>query len=562
MTAEELQTYGLSNQPKKSLRPANDAELAIIKQAISKSDEAAKVLALPENSDALAHTRFAGDNLRSKPPSMAAPRPLANEVRDFGTAGFRGAGKFLTDTIRGGANLVSPLFSDEQKESLGFNRLKEIQRESDAGYAPIEEAYPLATTVGESLVPAMLPGYKARELAAVGGLLGATRPADSPVEQVISGVTGGATSGILAKAIAPRLKVLPEAKTLMDEGITLTPGQMSAGKVLKGTEGLMTSLFGVGPRVEKLYGDTIEQFNINRINNALKPIGKAISPDTEAGTEAFDEAFKTISNEYKKELNGAILPFTKANLSKVEKLPQKGILTVNGREKYWAVLEQALHNIRKPKGTITGEQYQEALSNIRAHKRNFVNSTNPDDKYVLEQLGAAEKRLQQEALSNVPDKASKLAGADKAYAKLQVLTDAGARTGGESGMFSPAQLSAAIKKSTSKQDLVRGKGYDQKVSDAAKKVMTQQANSRTAERMGVHNALKGTSDVIQGFIGGSAVAAGGALPLISAYGLLGTGTTKPGQKIIKKYLFESGPLRNALSKIPAIMQGQTETEGN
>ena len=138
-------------------------------------------------------------------------------------------------------------------------------------------------------------------IAGYAGMNSAMAPEDRGLAAAI-GAGGSVLGNTLARVAGGPLRtaVTPEAKTLMEKGVELTPGQMVTGantgavpRALRSLEDTATSLPFVGDVIKNRTKNSGLSFNTQTINEALAPIGKKV---TGTGDGAMLDALDHASN--------------------------------------------------------------------------------------------------------------------------------------------------------------------------------------------------------------------------------------------------------------------------
>ena len=164
--------------------------------------------------------------LRTSPPSMAAPRPLSQEMSDLTNEVIpksfinsignlsRGLQNILLDIPQSEAPLQRR--QAQMKQELGIE-----QEQADAAQGKLSENYPLGSRVGQSILPLISPGTKVRDIALQSGLLSGLQYKPELMDQLLSGAQGAILGGVGAKLISPQLTRTRGAQDYM------TPGQQA-----------------------------------------------------------------------------------------------------------------------------------------------------------------------------------------------------------------------------------------------------------------------------------------------------------------------------------------------
>lgn len=156
-----------------------------------------------------------------------------------------------------------------------------------------------AMQVGGKVAPLM------GEVASNMGLATAMAPDAEKADAAIGGALGAVGGRVLSKAVGGPLRnaMTKDAKTLVDAGITLPPGQMIAGtgagplkRTLTGVESSLGKIPLLGAPIKYRIGTAIEDYNKQQLNEILAPFGKEVSAGGRAG---IDEARDIMEGVYK-----------------------------------------------------------------------------------------------------------------------------------------------------------------------------------------------------------------------------------------------------------------------
>ena len=383
--------------------------------------------------------------------------------------------------------------------------------------------------------------------AATGGAAygGATSP-----DRVTGVLGGGAGAGIghgLTKAIAKTANphVSASAKSIMDDGGTLTPGEILGGTT-KRFEDAATSIPVFGDAIKGAQKGSLEDFNRSTINKALAPIGRALDDSVPAGREAIAKADELISKKYSDVLKGMDVQLdqqfadeVKSLVSLVDELPE------TQQKQFKRVINDY---IAKPfdneNRLLLGETFKESDSALRTLYKKYQKSND----LATEKMGDALRTVHQSLLSMAkrqhPQAAAELAKADQAYAAMYRVSEAANYAGAKEGVFTPSHLLNATKRNTSKKSFARGGGFNQGEIESVKEMLTQTIPDSGTTTRALFNL---------GVLGG-----GGAVnPLIPVSLLGGAGLyTAPGKKMMQSILGKRppymGPVRNAIDSLAPV----------
>lgn len=377
--------------------------------------------------------------------------------------------------------------------------------------------------------------------ALIGGLQGALEPTatgESRGQNIASNaIVGGGVSSAL-KGAGTLLKsgkgMLPAAQKMIDEGITPTIGQMTGGTLKRVEEGL-TSVPFVGDAILSAQKRGIKEFNQAALDKVLKPIGSKIDKNETVGRDLIDSVHSKVSSEYDKILptlkgktDSELLDSLNSVKEVVSELPKE-----RGKQ-----LEDILQNKILSKfdqnGNIYGENLKEMDSSLGTLIARYKNSPDGDQRALGEALTSAKDAIRAMLIRNNPKSAEALKNVDKAYATLLRVERAAGSMGAKNGVFTPAQLTNAVKtsdQSLRKSGFARGKSLLQDFAESGKEVLSNNVpDSGTAYRL----SLKSVPEMAAG--------AAASIPASILY-------SKAGQKAVAKLLTKEGVSNPELLKL-------------
>lgn len=305
------------------------------------------------------------------------------------------------------------------------------------------------------------------------------------------GMVGGAAAG----AISPR--VTDSARKLMDEGMQLTPGQMFGG-MLKSLEDRATSIPIVGDMIRGAQGGSVSSLNTAAYNRVLSPLREA-GFETNTPSTVGREAVDSITTQVKDAYNSLIPKLTmkadsqlQGEISSLQAMAQQGLAPAQAQT-FDRIVQNSVTRNFTPEGISSGKTLQGMLSDVRDAAKGYA----ADPSFEGRQLGAALKTLDehlQDALSRSnPGQARQLASVNEAFANLARVQMAAAGQGAPGGVFTAAQLAAAVKSgdhSVRDNAYARGQALMQDLSDPAKEMLgASVGNSGTADRAMTAGAL-------------------------------------------------------------------------
>lgn len=437
------------------------------------------------------------------------------------------------------------------------------------GAAPLGAAVPGATAAG--LLPRMAAG------AVAGAGAGALQPVEAkPAEgggddfwekkglQTAVGAGGGAAApailGGLARIVSPNTR--PEVATLMNAGVTPTPGQILGGVSSRLEEAAQSIPF-VGDAIKAARGRAVNDLNRAAINRALEPIGERLHPDTPLGREAIAEMHERISDNYNRLVPQlrvqADQQFVRNGLGQV--MQQRARMSDPAQAQLDRILQNDVFNKFDANGRMTGEAFKTAESELGRQARSFSNSPVASERQIGEAFTTLRGHMRDMLERSNPDRAAELRAANEAFANALRVEGAAAKSGTDQGIFTPAHLLQSVRQldpSMRKGAYARGDALMQDLGDAGKNVLGNKVpDSGTPLRSAVMAApaLGGIYALNPMAAGG--VAAGGA-GLVGAY-------SRPGINTLARLLAQRGPLAEPIAgllrnpagaTLPAILAAQ------
>lgn len=359
------------------------------------------------------------------------------------------------------------------------------------------------------------------------------------------GAAGGAAGQVamngIARAIRPNTP--SDVKALLDEGISLTPGQILGG-VARRTEDALTSVPIIGDAIKSAQRRGIEDFNKVAISRAVDPIGGQVQG---VGRDAVASAKQQLGKAYDDLLPNmqadVLEPQFVQNLANLRGMTQS--LPANEAKQFDSIIARELDQRLAPNGVVSGDNLKAAQAGLRNQAEGFATSTDGYQRQLGQALKQAEQELRDLVSRSNPSNASELAAINQGYANFKRIQRAASGVGAQDGVFTPAQLQSAVKaldKSKDKARFAQGDALMQDLTDAAKARLSQTVpDSGTPFRLATMATL----------------GAGAINPLIPATAVAGAGLyTKAGQKAITALLTKrpewAGQLAEILKKQGAL----------
>lgn len=431
--------------------------------------------------------RFAAGAGKAVVDSARGVGQLAGLVSDADVSQSRALDKPLMDTPGG---FAGNLTGNVGMSLLPGGALKGASVASRALSAPQRVTEALTVTGSRMLAPTTFKGS-----AALGGTMGFAQPAERPTERVTNTLMGVGTltaaqaiPRTLGRVAAP--KTPTDVRSLVDEGVQLTPGQILSGASRRVEEGL-TSLPVLGDAIKGAQRRGIESFDTVAINRSLAPIGQKL-PAGMKGHEAVAHAQQALGDAYE-----ALLPKLKGNLNNA---PPANALPAQSGQAARPTLKQELDSIRQMGANLPPEQAGqldriitnevekrfttqglasgETLKNIESKLGGLAKDFSRSDNYDVRTLGDAVKETQAALRRMVedvnPGYGKELKAINEGYANFKRVQKAAGAVGAKEGTFTPAQLHNAAKAGDKSKDKARfavGEALMQDLSTAGKNVM-------------------------------------------------------------------------------------------
>lgn len=340
------------------------------------------------------------------------------------------------------------------------------------------------------------------------------------------GAVAGKTADVALKGagrlIAP--KVDSTVRKLIDEGVTLTPGQILGG-VGKRLEDAATSIPIVGDSIKSAQRKGVESFNVAAINRALEPIGAKVPATVKAGHEAVAYAGDALGDAYDKLLPQLTVKADQPFAAAVGNLLQ---LAQNlPKERYNQVAKIIQTNVSKfsQTGIMSGETMKAVESDLGRMARQYGSSSVGDERLVGDALKQFQQELRALVTRSNPAQAAELSAINSGYANLVRVENAA--KGAKDGIFTPGQLQTATRvtdSSVRKRASARGEALMQDLATAGRERLPSSVpDSGTPTRL-MTNLLAGGGAA---YIEPSALAAG--LGVAGAY-------TQPAQAALRLLL--------------------------
>lgn len=345
----------------------------------------------------------------------------------------------------------------------------------------------LATTPG-TLMGAAAAG------AGTGALQGALQPvaenqgefwgqkADQAVGGAVGGAAGGAGGHFLGRLLSPQIS--PQVRTLQEAGVEMTPGQIIGGFAQR-AENKATSLPLVGDAVTSAQRRSIESFNRATANRVLQPLNAAVPDELPAGREMVNFVEDQIGRVYA-DTAARTRPFgpDAAFAQDIGRVSQQ-FMTPESRATFARLVGDRVVS-RFQNGPIDGGNFKTIDAELGTIAREFSASATVAEREVARGVRGVQQALRDLMARTNPDVAPDIRAADQAFARFVRMEGAAAGQGATEGVFTPAQLSSAVRaadRTPRHSGYAGGDALMQDLSDAGRTAMAGTPNSFTADRL-------------------------------------------------------------------------------
>ena len=449
--------------------------------------------------------------------------------------------------------------TEAEQAVRGFAR--EIEAKTQAGReargSEGMDFYQLLGNVLGSAAPASLLarlGTGAKAAMATGAATGvATQPVLDPEASLVEeklkqagiGAVGGAVgqkvAGAVGKALAPEMSA--QERAIREIGVTPTIGQSLGGTTRK-IEDFVAGVPGLGEFVKDAKLRAIDQWNKGTLNKALSNLpddikvpegvfgGEAVAFANQAISKSYDDLYGKMSFTLGKNTNDKLVSLTqsKALTPDQQTIVQKALDSFLYSKLDTPLAGSTLMNAPPKLSTVDGATMKGIESDLKSYAYSLLKKNQgqtADDikagEALLDVVGTLKKDFYKQNAKQVNVK--DLLKLDKAYAQMNVITDASARA--EAGIFTPSQLMQASKanaRKVSTRAFGEGRAVLQQDAQAAKEILGD-GKTGIASRIG---GLGAAGVGIAAGLGPSAAVIGGTAGVYS----------KTGQKLIDKLITE------------------------
>lgn len=334
-----------------------------------------------------------------------------------------------------------------------------------------------AAALPEFKIPALIRGAgTGATLASLNPVTGQNFWSDKGKQLALGAASGGVVNALASGAsriIQPQTD--PVVKNLLAQGVHLTPGQV-AGGIPRRIEDAATSIPILGDFIKNAQRRGIEDFNRAAYRRVMEPLGKEAPQKT--GREAIESIHDALSEAYGKLLPKMHLRLDKAFSSDLDNLVDMAKSLPEAQERTFSrIVNDQIRNKVTAGGVMDGKTLKGVESELSRRARGLRR----DSSYDNQELGRAIEELNASIRRNLirqnPSHADELSKINEAYANFVRVRNASSRTGAKEGVFTPAQLQAAVRSADSsagKGQFARGKALLQDLSEAGKSRMSQE----------------------------------------------------------------------------------------
>lgn len=357
----------------------------------------------------------------------------------------------------------------------------------------------VASAVANPINAAMMgvPATGLTRAALMGAAGGANQPlhADSDLGQyagqIAAGGAGGVALGALGKVVGGA-KLSPNAQSLVDQGVTITPGQ-ALGGAARTMEEKLGSVPVLGEAVASAERGAIKQMNKAAYSQVLEPIGGTVPKNV--GRDAIDDISDQISAKYNNLLPQVTFKTDAPFMQDMQGIAQTvSSLPSDLQKRFTSTIDRNfLSQIQG--GQMDGATLKKVESIFGQEASNFSSSADPFQRDLGGAFKDTQTAIRQALLRGNPQQAPELQAINKAFSNYAILRNAAARVNDPAKPIMPGQLQAAVKsqdKTVAKGAFAKGNARMQGLSDPAMDVLgSKYPDSGTAGRIAYGTLLGG-----------------------------------------------------------------------
>lgn len=289
-------------------------------------------------------------------------------------------------------------------------------------------------------------------------------------QTLVGGATGAAMApivGALARVVRPNTS--QATRTLLNEGVTPTPGQILGG-AYRTTEDKLTSLPLIGDAINSARGRSLDELNRAVYQRALTPIGQR-ADDLPVGREGVARVHQQLQDAY-----NALLP----NLSfRADRPFSQAVTTIQGmvrtlprqiQKEFDDIYRTQVVSRMTPQGLMNGQSFKDAETALGQKISKLAMDPDRHSQQLKDAVKELRDQLRQGLTRANPAHAAELKAINQGWSNYARIRDAGSRLGDKSGGFTPSDLLAAVRKndrSVGKGQFATGRAQMQDLADAA-----------------------------------------------------------------------------------------------
>lgn len=449
------------------------------------------------------------------------------------------AGNNLNNWLADKTGLVGKLPAggvDQQvrEREQAYQQQREAQGESGIdGYRMLGNiASPANLAISSRVVTAGTLPARIAAGSGVGALSGALAPvagddySGEKMAQIGAGAAFGGAVPVAAaglqRLISPAASTNPNLALLKSKGVTPTVGQTIGGR-FNALEEKLQSIPILGDAIAAARGKSLDQFNRAAINRAVAPVGAKAEG---TGFEAVKKAGDTLSDAYDSALS-QVKHITFDNQFGTDLAQLKAMasnLTPSMQSKFDKLLNDNVTGRMSPNGSMLGDVYKKVDSELGQIAKKWQKSSMASESEFGDAVAQLQSLLNQQMRRSNPQVADTLNAIDAGWANLVRLEGAAKSGINAEGMFTPAQLNAAIRQtdqSTRGRSVSRGTALMQDLGNAGQQVLGNKVpNSFTTDRALIAGGALGSyfvnPAIPAGLVGGAALYASPVQKLLNA----------------------------------------------
>lgn len=475
---------------------------------------------------------------RGAQPEQAAPPVMQNiptmgesiaeelKTRAPGVAALAGVGSALDDAAYRLKQLFGNKLDPQETARVQANRdltsasgqamLGNIAGNIAMTGAPAAGLYRGATALAGRALPAALAPVIGGAVSGA-AVSGATQPVlegESTAGNMAIGAAGGAAGDIAARGAARLLHPItqsPAVQTLLRNNVVPTPGQATGVNSVWGRiEQRLQSVPVIGDIITGARNRATTEFNQAAINRAI-PTGQAAAAAhvPGVGREAIARTDQILSQGYDDVLNrlGTVRGTPQFVQSVLTTLRDPDLaLPANVQQRAIDIVQRQILD-RTTNNQMSAQIAKRADANLGMLARQYSSSQDADQRMLARGIRAIQTAWRQNMVNGAPpDVAADLNQLNRAFANFVRVERAAGSSGAREGVFSPAQLQAAVRAtdtSARRGNFAQGRALMQDLTDAGTSTLSQTVpNSGTVDRALLAALLGGGAAGVNEYAGG------------------------------------------------------------